>query len=187
MKNSLFFLLLCCCFVACTDDEATPDLTNRLNYDGANLSAPNLPTGRYEAVVRFTANETAEFAGRKLEAVEVYFTNVGLTTEIVVYGPGENDRPGPALYTADVGSSLNTDSWNTHTLSVPIDITEDELWIAVRIDHPITLGTVGCDQGPADANGDILYVNADNTWTDLRAYTNGQTNINWNIRGVVSE
>ncbi len=188
MKKYLF-LLLCftVVFQACKDDEAVPTPTNLLNYDGDNFSAPALDAGIYEAAARFTTTEVAEFEGEQLTAVDVYFVSVPVSPRIKVYAQGSGDTPGDLLYDANITSEARTDSWVRHTLSTPIDIPTEGLWIAVRIDHPETFGSVGCDQGGANANGDLMFVNGDNIWTTLRDFTNGATDINWNIRGVVGE
>ncbi len=95
--------------------------------------------------------------------------------------------PGDLLYTANITSEASTDSWTRHRLSTPINVPDDGLWITVRIEHPETFGSVGCDEGSANSNGDLMFVESTNTWTNLRSFTNGQTDVNWNIRGVVGE
>ena len=185
MKNYLFLLLaLPLFFTACSDDEISVTDTT-LNYDGANFSAPVLPQDSYEAAARFSPLDIAETGSDTLYAVEVYFQDVPVAPTVVIYGQGENGRPGAQLYRANLGSSAQTDSWTRHTLVNPIKIGEEDLWIAVAMEHPVDIRSVGCDEGPADENGDLLFVNSLNTWTNLRDFTNGATSINWNIRGVV--
>lgn len=188
MKNILFFLLAISLFTSScnTDDDTSPDATT-LSYDAENFSAPVLPEDKYEAAARFTSSETSALNGKFLRAVEFYLVNVAATTEVIIYAAGDTNQPGDALYSANVSSAVTTDSWNTHTLSTPIEITGDDLWIAIKVDHPEEFGSVGCDPGPANANGDFLFVNSDNSWTNLRSFTNQATDINWNIRGIVED
>jgi hypothetical protein len=188
MKKYLF-LLLCftVVFQACQDDEAVPDPTNLLNYDGDNFSAPALDAGIYEAAARFTTTEVAEFEGKQLIGVDVYFVSVPVSPRVKIYAQAAGGIPGDLLYDANITSEASTDSWTRHTLTTPITIPTEGLWIAIRIDHPETFGSVGCDEGAANPNGDLMFVNGDNIWTTLREFTNGATDINWNIRGVVEE
>ncbi|MGK0365579.1 MAG: hypothetical protein ACI85O_002645 [Saprospiraceae bacterium] len=189
MKKYFFLLLsFTIFFQACQDDEAVPTQTNLLNYDGDNFSAPALDAGIYEAAARFNSDDVTEFQGKQLTGIDVYFVSVPASPRVKIYAQGEDGIPGGILYDASMPpAETTTDSWNKHTLSTPVDIPVEGLWIAVRIDHPATFGSVGCDQGSADPNGDLMFVNGDNTWTNLRDFTNGVTDINWNIRGVVGE
>jgi len=188
MKKYLFLLLaFTVIFQACQDDEAVPTPTNLLNYDGDNFSAPALDAGIYEAAARFNESEVTDFQGKQLTAVDVYFVSVPVSPRVKIYAQGADGIPGDILYDANITSEATTDSWTRHTLTTSVDIPAEGLWISVRIDHPETFGSVGCDEGAADPNGDLMFVNDDNAWTTLRDFTNGETNINWNIRGVVSE
>jgi hypothetical protein len=45
--------------------------------------------------------------------------------------------------------------------------------------------TIGCDAGPAVANGDWIVSSVDNDWKTYRDFTNATVSINWNIRGQV--
>lgn len=190
MKKYFFFLLAFTLILgACKDDEdiITPP-ENLLNYDGDNFSAPALDADKYEAAARFTSFELGNVSNRRLVGVEVYFVSVPVQPEIRIYGKGTDNTPGDLLYSANITAVATTDSWNAHTLTTPLDISgQEELWIAVKMEHPETFGSVGCDEGPADDNGDLMFVNSQNTWTNLRNFTNGETSINWNIRGVLSE
>lgn len=190
MKKYLFlFICAALFFQSCQDDEVvinTP--ANVLNYDGPNFSAPALPAGLYETAARFEAEEVTDFQGKKLTGVEVYFVDVPPSPQIKIYEQSTDNNPGNVLYTATLApSETASDNWARHTLSTQIDIPAEGLWISVRVDHPIELRTVGCDEGRADVNGDLLFVNADNEWTTLREYTNGEADINWNIRGITAD
>jgi len=190
MKKYLFlFLCATLVFQSCQDDEVViPTPSNVLNYDGPNFSAPSLPQGIYEAAVRFEAEEVADFQGKKLKEVEVYFVSVPASPQIKVYAQGTGGTPGNVLHTGSLApSDTSPNSWTRYTIPNPIDIPAEGLWISVRVDHPNDFGSVGCDEGRADANGDLFFVNADNVWMTLREYTNGEADINWNIRGITGE
>ena len=167
---------------ACNDDE---DPLNRLSHDGANLTGPILETATWQAAARFTPAETAEFSGLRLTQVEFFMGAVPGGTDIRIFGPGQNNTPGDLLYTAQVGSSISERAWNRHRIATPIDITGQELWIAIGLVHLTAQQSIGCDAGPAVTNGDWLFSSIDGQWRTFRERT-GES-INWNIRGIVEE
>lgn len=185
MRYQLLSILLLASliFTSCEDDPS-PGL---LNYDGANLSAPEFQPGDYEMAARFPVSELSRYQGRFLEEIEVYIQSRTARAEIVVYGENSSNEPGPVLYSQVVSSAMESGKWNTHILNTPLEIVGDqELWLAVRVRHAQLMASVGCDAGPAVTNGDLLR-DANGNWTDLRAFTNNAIDINWNIRGIVSE
>ena len=180
---TLLSLIALTLVVGCKKDE----FKNVLNYDGDNNGAPELANGIYVAAARFPASVTAEFEGRQLEAVEFYLRNVPASTEILIFDEGTANSPGSILSSANVSALVTPDSWYRHELAFPVDIKASDLWIGVRVDHPETFASVGCDPGPAVSNGDLMLVNNGSEWTTLRNFTNGEVDINWNIRGFVRE
>lgn len=194
MKNTFYFLLIFALFAAaCGDDDDDgqgpifPNAESIINLDAENFSAPQMPAGQYEMAAFFPASFMQQYQGRFLKDVSVYLTNVPAATAFFIYGPGIGGTSGAVLYNADVSSTVQTDSWNTHQLSPALEITGEDLWIAVMVDHPSTFGSVGCDEGPANANGDLLFEYGTSDWTTLRQFTNNQSNINWNIRGNIGD
>lgn len=185
MKYSLLFTLLMVSLLSfsCEEDNLS---TNLLNYDTENLSAPLIAPGEYQMAARFPVNELEEFQGRFLEEVQVYFENRPARAEIIIYGEGTNSTPGPVLYSEVVTADMRSNQWNTHMLSTPVEIQDEELWLAIMVRHRDPIGTVGCDAGPAASNGD-LFLDDNGNWTTLRTFTNNAIDINWNIRGVLSE
>jgi len=182
-KFLLFFLSIALFATACKDDD--DDTASRLNLDGANQASPLLDVASWQAGARFTGAETSEFTGLRLTQVEYYFVNVPAGSDLIIYGPGVNNRPGDVLYSASIGSSLRSSSWNTHRLSTPIDITGEELWITVGLVHDAPFQSIGCDAGPAQEGGDWLFSSTDGEWRTYRDRT-GES-VNWNIRGIVEE
>ena len=178
----LSLLIFSLSFTACEDD-ADPNL---LNYDTANITAPEILPGDYEMAARFTPTETSQYVGQFLEEVQLYFVNRPAFAEIVIYDEGTPSTPGQELTSANVTTDIRSNAWSTLSLSTPVEISGDDLWIGIRVRHLDPIGTVGCDIGPANPNGD-LFKDGNGNWTTLRDFTNGAININWNIRGVLSE
>ena len=107
------------------------------------------------------------------------------SAEIRIYGEGSPSFPGTLLYAAVVTDQIRTLQWNEHTLSTPVDMTGDDLWISVALTHASEQQSIGCDSGPNVANGDWLFQSADGQWDTYRNRT-GES-VNWNIRGKISE
>ncbi len=182
MKSLLPFLLLCFLFTfSCSDDEVVADL----KYDASNFSAPVFDDVVFEAGVRFPANLTTAFVGSQLTDVEFYILDRPTSCELKIYDEGTPGSPGLVLYQAEVGGNLSSASWNSHKLSTPVDIEGRDLWICLKTEHVGSVMSVGCDAGPAVANGDWLKHDVTD-WQTLRTFSNDNVNINWNIRGFVS-
>lgn len=181
-KYTFLFCCLALLMSACKDDD---DTVNRLSLDGDNLTGPLLQAATWQAAARFTPAETEEFSGLRLTQIEFFMGNIPAEAEVRVFGPGVNNTPGDLLYTAQVGNSITPTAWNSHRIATPIDITGQELWIAVGLVHDIDQQSIGCDAGPAVTNGDWLFSSIDGQWRTFRDRT-GES-INWNIRGVVEQ
>lgn len=185
MKKALFILLAIVLFgTGCEEDNPTlpePDL----NYDGPNQSAPFLPDGTHEAAVRFPASETGLFTGQELTAVDFFLQSVPFQTIVRIYGEGTDSSPGQLLHEQNLSTGVTPNSWNRYNLTTPVPITGEDLWISVLVEHNERLASIGCDPGPAVANGDWLLAESRNNWTTLRQYSNQGIDINWNIRGFV--
>jgi len=190
MKNTLL-LLFCCCLltVGCNndDDDVIEAPEADLFYDSTPQDAPALDPGIYDLGARFPASVMANYNGRSLEEVSFYILSVPSKCELLIFGQGTETDPGSLLYTADLTSSIDGEMWNTHTLSTPLDLSEEDLWICVRVEHNSRIGSLGCDDGPAAANGDWMFPHSSNEWTSLRAFSSNVVNINWNIRGKLNE
>ncbi len=183
-KITCFFCLYLLLFAACKDENT---IDADLHYDGENVSAPLLDTGVWEAAARFPANVMTQFQGKNLEEVEFFILERPDKCVIHIYGEGDSNEPGTLLYSADMSNSINANSWNRHTISSPLAISETDLWISIEVTHNSLLASVGCDAGPAELNGDWTYSNGDNQWRTLNFRSSQQVDINWNIRGYVSE
>ena len=181
MKYLLPFILLIG-FASCGDDN-----DSEIHYDGANFSAPELIVGTHEAAAKFTASFIQSNVGRNVEAVSYYLQSIPQACEIRIYDEGTNVEPGALLYSADVTASMGPNRWNTHDLSDVVTLADKDIWVVVRLVHTASAATIGCDEGPADSNGDWLWGDIDNEWITFRDRSSQQTDINWNIRMILSE
>jgi hypothetical protein len=187
--SSLPFLLLLCIgllsWSSCGDDD---DLViDTLNYDGPNFTAPTNGEGFTTFAARFPGAETQAFTGRKLERISFFLEQIPISTVVLVYDIGTDDRtPGDLLYSIDLTQRVRNTGWIEHVLTTPVDITGDGLWLAVETELNTGDQAIGCDQGTNyNPNGDRLLTPA-NVWTSFNEITGSET-INWNIRGIISE
>jgi len=180
----LLFSLVALSFVGCQSDD---DDNAELSWDGPNQDAPDLEAGTHIAAARFPGSLLQEFSGRSLEAVDYFIQDLPNAAELIIYGEDTPGQPGSILYQADIIVEMNSNSWNTHALTNPLGIGGEDIWISIRVDHGSTFGSVGCDPGPAESNGDWLYSFSDGEWRTLWDRTNFVTDINWNIRGQLSD
>jgi hypothetical protein len=184
MKNVLFFMFLSILAFSCGDDD---DLTADLFYDSGVNDAPFLDAGEYIAAARFPASDMSEFQGRNLEGIEYYLLNTPNQCEVRVYQGGSGTEPGTLIYNKSVTTEMEKESWNLHTPDTDVVLSGEELWIAVRVVLNDRAATIGCDPGPAVTDGDWFNSDANNQWETFRNFSGGQVNINWNIRGQVSD
>ena len=172
-------------YSGCGKDDNNPADENLLRYDGENATGPLLAAGNYETAVRFTRAQTEPFSGRKLIGVRWFTGPLPAACELRVYGKGQGNTPGTLLYSANVINQVRAFGWTYHTLSTPVTIEADDLWISVAFTHSQQGQSIGCDAGPNRANGDWIFDEALGEWQTYTART-GES-VNWNIRGVVGE
>ena len=183
MKKLLPFLMLSflVIFIACSKDDNS-DTAQLLSYDDSNANAPDLPAGNYIFGVRFPPNVTEVFKDSLLTEIRFYVKNPPRNLYARVYGPGSNEAPGNLLYESNALTALvESESWYTHKLTEPIAITGEELWLGVSFTHDSNLRSIGCDSGPAVANGDFIFDESMNVWAKFSEET--PESVNWNIRG----
>ncbi|MEO0468641.1 MAG: hypothetical protein AAF206_03400 [Bacteroidota bacterium] len=155
-----------------------------LQYDGPNQTAPSLAGGTYEGSVRFRSNQLANIVDGKLTDVYFYIMEKPQSVSVKIYEGSENTGPRDLVYSAGVTSAVTGNSWNQHTLSNPLNISGEDLWIAVKFSHTNQAQTLGCDPGPNQPNGDWLLDESDNQWLTFGNRAAGAS-INWNIRAAV--
>jgi len=179
MRYAFIFLILL--FSNCSEDRlATGPEDFSLGYDGPNSTSPQLPGGQYQLATKFPAALTSSIAGQQITEIAFYIYDVPRTCEVRIYGSGSPNQPGPPLYSANVGGDLRRDRWNYHVLTTPVDVTAEDIWVAIRFSHNNDQQTLGCDAGPRNIDGDWSLFSSDNQWLTFRARTNAD--INWNIR-----
>lgn len=183
-KIAFLFFGITLLFAACKSDR---DLETTLRYDGSNDNAPLLQPDTYEAAARFPASVTADYVGKQITQVSFYMATTPLQTKVKIYSGGTSDAPGDLVYEEDVTGNVTQNSFNALVLANPIDITGEDLWIAIGFRLNRGLQTIGCDAGPGVDDGDWLFQESDGLWTPFINRTNNAVDINWNIRAVVSE
>ncbi|MGH1365450.1 MAG: hypothetical protein ACRBF0_17945 [Calditrichia bacterium] len=155
-----------------------------LNLDGEQDSAPTLTSGTWEFASRFTASDIGSYAGGSLTGVYFYLTNRPDAATVKIYGAGSANTPGGLLFSANMTASLRANRWNRFDFSSVVPLGTNDIWISLEVSLPNGGRTVGCDAGPAKANGDWLYIAADG-WRTYR--DRAGESVNWNLRGIVAE
>ncbi|MEZ4688560.1 MAG: hypothetical protein R3B47_21595 [Bacteroidia bacterium] len=190
MKTKLIFILLAVVlFSSCKpDDTPDPDGVFTLQHDQQQFLSPFLPSGTFEFAARFEPSELGDAAGGKLFETEIYIFELPTNMRIKIYTGSGMDQPADLVHQQDITLGRAPNAWNTITLSDSVDVpTDKDLWIAVRFTQSDNQQIIGCDQGPAVANGDWFWDSAVGNWQTYREATNNATNVNWNIRGKVAK
>jgi hypothetical protein len=172
------------------DDDTGPSATATLNYDGDNVTAPQLPPGRNRFAAYFPPVETAPFVGRSLEGVTFYMSDIPLSTRVTVYqvAPGILDPGATPVYTRDITNRVTTIGWTEDRIIPAIPIEADRaIWLVVEVEldngEPFS---VGCDAGRNyTSDGDLLSLSTNPSWQSFGTINPGET-VNWNIRGIIS-
>ena len=191
MKKVLFFALLASLsFMACNnddDDNPTPEPSeNELRYDGPNATGPVLGAGTYEAAVRFPASYLDAYQGRSIDAIAFFLGELPASCIEKVYeGTTAGNEPQNEIYSFDVTSGIEAPRLNRLTLSDPIPVADEDLWLSIVFVHNGQQQSIGCDAGPNQPNGDWLYDSNDSQWLPYTDRT--PESINWNIRGELTE
>ena len=170
---------------SCGDDEEPSggNGTEVLQLDGPNFTAPTLGEGFYEFAVRFTNLDLSPYVGESLTEISFYLYEMPSSLNLTISPDLTLSEPGAIEYQQQV-SSGNTNSWNTITLDEPYVIDGSPIWIGIQVDLTQLQQTVGCDEGPANANGDWLF---DDLLGWLRFSDRTPESVNWNIRATVTD
>ena len=167
--------------VGSAPEVTAPDVS--INYDGNNLTAPQLPAGTYEGGIRIESDLVNTYNGFTLKEVHFHIATLPSTCAIKIYQGSNQDAPDALIYSEIVTDDLAADSWNIHTLQRSVTLTDQDIWVVVQFSHAEDQRTLGCDPGPAATNGD--WVRDASGWQTLRQLTN-TININWNVRAIVT-
>lgn len=153
--------------------------------DGVNFDAIGLTAGgSFDVGARFPASVTGPYAGYELQQIEVYINDAPSNCTIKIYDQGTAVTPGALLLTQDVTSSVIPTSWNTFTLSSPVAITGNDIWVTYSVTHGAGQFPCGVDDGPAVVDGDWIYTSG--TWQRLSVIA-PTLNYNWNIHAILEQ
>lgn len=173
--------------MSCGDDEGPeiPEEAVVLSYDGDNFTAPTFPAGLYEFAARFPATLTRNVEGRAITQVSFYLYNrpeqmyLNISRDISPIEPG-------AIENTQLITNASPNSWNTITLDTPYELDGTAVWVGIEVTQNDQIQTVGCDAGPANANGDWLYDEETMTWETFINRTGQNESVNWNIKAIVN-
>lgn len=173
-------------YSGCDDDDA---VTETLNYDGPNFTAPFNGAGLNVFAAYFPASVLQDFAGRRLSGVEFFLETIPEQTSVVLYGFSGNDAiPGDELYRIDLTQRVSVaGDFTEHVIPGGFAIPSEGLWIAVETDLAADgIQSIGCDEGlNYNPNGDRMLTPTSGGWSSFNAIT-GSERINWNIRGILA-
>ena len=119
--------------------------------------------------------------------VEFYIQEKPTDCVLLIYGQGDATSPGTLLYEKNVDSEISSNSWTVHTITDDIEIQDEDIWIVVRLIHNSETRSIGCDEGPAKSNGDLMLGEGETEWKTYRELSGNVVDVNWNIRGIVSQ
>jgi len=194
MHRFLIAFCIAIVFVSCKKDEdPEPDMVQNhapalaeglkgLHFDTYNIDAPTLLTGTYEMGARFSGSKLNEVMGGRLVQIQYYMMEKPNSAQLRVYAEGSN-VPAQMIYSANVLSEMERNKWNVHHVPDSVVINSNQLWITLFYQVSTEQKYLGCDPGPANANGDWMWLMADQNWE--RYESRSGTSINWNIRGVI--
>lgn len=193
IQNTLVVLFITLLIFGCKKKEeeptevrnyapAVPTNMVALFHDDYNIDAPVLPVGTYETAVRFTAADQSNVQNGRLHAVQYYMASKPIQVQLRIYSGGDNS-PGNLVYSSNIVNEVERNKWNTHVLSDTLNLSNSDLWVGVRFTTNAEGKYIGCDPGPAKANGDWMWDALDASW--LRYSNRTVTSINWNMRAVV--
>ena len=166
---------------SCGDDSGSEEL---LHYDGDNVTGPQFNPGAFITAARFPGNIMAGFVGQTIDAVDLFILDQPADARLVILaGDPVLGEPTGEITGQSITSVIETDSWNRITLNTPYIVDGSEIWIGLDFSVTVPSQITGCDAGPADRNGDLLFQASENAYTTFRDLTNTES-INWNIRGV---
>ncbi|HHN48640.1 MAG TPA: T9SS type A sorting domain-containing protein [Bacteroidales bacterium] len=153
-----------------------------LNYDGPNNSAIGLTDGGTMWVAaRFPADMVSPYAYYTLETVEVYVNDLPSATTLFVWSAGTSTAPGAILH-EQTFVPVNND-WNTISLSTPVVLDGNDIWIGYNAVHGPGQFPAGCDAGPAHPEGAYISTNGV-AWSKLFELA-PTLDFSWNIRGTI--
>ncbi|MCK9448199.1 MAG: choice-of-anchor J domain-containing protein [Bacteroidales bacterium] len=153
-----------------------------LHYDGENDgNAIGLTNGgTFHVAARFPSAMVSDYAGYTLESVDIYINDTPTSATLKIWGAGTASAPGPVLHQQGFSGAF---AWETVTLTSPVTLTGEDIWVGYTVEHVADDFPAGCDAGPANPNGDWISTDG-NSWDHLAGF---DLNYNWNIRALINE
>lgn len=192
MRPILFLILIPLLFSCKDKDNDPPPVQNNppalssgqvaLHHDDYNMDAPELEVGQYRVAAKFTASEMEQMQGGRLVAVQYHMAEKPTSATVRIF-KGDDINAETQVYSKNVLPEMNRLNWNVHQLNDTVYVDDQPMWIALYFTASSAQKYIGCDPGPAHANGDWMFASSDNEW--IRFVDRTETSINWNIRGVV--
>ncbi|GAB1419667.1 hypothetical protein MASR2M12_24320 [Bacteroidales bacterium] len=134
-----------------------------LHYDGDNDDAIGLTNGgSFHVAARFPSDMVAQYSGYVLQSVDIYINDVPNPSTLKIWGAGSANAPGTLLHQQNFTGTAA--SWNTITLSTPLTLTGQDIWVGYSVTHAASEYPAGTDVGPANPNGDWISTDG-STWT----------------------
>lgn len=137
----------------------------------------------WEAAIRLTPNETADYVGYNIEAVKFnHWEKIVLHAgNIKIYAEGNSTHPGPLL-TSEPFRVANDPGWLRQWFEIPLSdpITiplNQDLWISVEFIDALGTYPISVDEGPA-VPGKSDWIKENETWYEL---LDEGISRNWNI------
>lgn len=186
LTHLLFVLLATFTFAACGDDDGSSGNLDTLSYDGDNNNAPALAQGIHQLAVRFPASYLTDAVGKKLHEIEAFLIPGAVSYKLLVRDKGTSSSPGAVLFEKDITANVDAQKWVIIKVDPPLEITGEDLWIAVEVEHNATAQTIGCDNGPRKEGGDWIWDSISQNWETFLGRT-GTESVNWNIRGHLQD
>jgi hypothetical protein len=156
-----------------------------MNYDGPNANSIGWQES-YElhAAVRFQNNQTSMHVGQEIESVDIFINDLPIgDITVYVWSKGDFIDPQATTVLSEKTATPVAHSWNTITLTNPVRITGDEIWVGFKFTTPAGGNTLGVDG--ATVVPKTNYMKSGIAWSEFQGV--GQTEIgNFSIRANVT-
>ena len=67
---------------------------------------------RVELAAQFKSDAMNFYAGKKIDAIQLFIFEIPTVSSLVIYGKGNGSSPGPVLYEQDISDDLEANVWN---------------------------------------------------------------------------
>lgn len=166
-------------FTPLNDAPSTRDVL--LHYDADNVGGAIGTTGgdyEWRVAAMFPADMVSDYIGMEINQIHVFINDPGIAYKAQIYGMGSYNTPGPGDLLMEQDFTATPGSWNVIDLDNPVALDGQNIWVGYWVSSTAGSYTPGCDEGPADPNGD--WMSSGPGWSHLS--DNPDLNYNWNIR-----